>query len=154
MIIEVSNSIKYYSVLMCWVADGSMVRHRGIDISGAVYHLYIFGKFCSVLCCFCRCILYMHFFKESLIGVLYLYIYFCMIYNVSSAAVIVWLPCLCLMLRPALFVFFNKNLSKPFCTSWDRQVATQDEMYPLRNLEILRHAHFGTSYYWNHMDVT
>ena len=44
--------------------------------------------------------------KLVVLSLLSLYIYFCMIYSVldrpSSAAVIVWLPCLCLMLRPAL----------------------------------------------------
>ena len=98
-----------------------MVRHRGIDISGAVYHLYIFGEFCSVLCCFRWCILYMHFFKWSLIGVLSLYIHFCMIYSVldwpSSDALMGPTRC-----HPRWNVSFEKFGFGEFeaCSLWDK----------------------------------
>ena len=63
--------------------------------------------------------LYIHLFKWSLIDVLALYIYFCMIYIVLewpySAAVIVWLPCLCLGI---VVFFFNKKTFKPSKQLW------------------------------------
>ena len=70
---------------------------------------------------FVNIFLYVHFFKWSLNDMLFCAYIIVMIYSVldehSSAAVIVWLPCVCLMLRPALCFFLNKilsNLSKPF----------------------------------------
>ena len=58
--------------------------------------------------------LHMYFFIWSLDDVLLFFLHmFCMTCGIldwpSSTAVIIWLPCLCLMLRPVLF-FFNKNL--------------------------------------------